>query len=133
MYKDDLIDPEDDILKSIFSGYANQEELSQDAKGEIFKKIAIQKESRLHRRQLLNFVLVIAVISILFIGMLASLIYFFEIDYTRFFTLFKSIDFKSYLNITPQWSSLWMIIIGINTLLLLSLYTFLQHKIEKHA
>ena len=133
MYKDNLIDPEDDILKSIFSGYTDQEELSQDAKGEIFKKIAIQKESRLHRRQLLNFVLVIAVISILFIGMLASLIYFFEIDYTRFFTLFKSIDFKSYLNITPQWSSLWMIIIGINALLLLSLYTFLQYKIEKHA
>ena len=133
MYKDNLIDPEDDILKSIFFEYANREELSQNAKGEIFKKIAIQKENKIREKQLLGLASVIAGISILFIGMLAGLIYFFEIDYTRFFTLFKSIDFKSHLDITPQWSSLWMIIIGINTLLLLSLYTFLQYKIEKHA
>ena len=133
MYKDDIIDRDDDLLKDIFSGYANQEGLSPDAKREIFKKIAIQKESRLHRRQLLNLVSIIAGISMLFIGMLAGLIYFFEIDYSRFFDLFRSINIRPYLDITPQWSSLWMIIIGINTLLLLSLYTFLQYKIEKHA
>ena len=132
MYKNDIIDRDDDLLKDIFFGYPDQEELSQDAKTEILKKIATQKESRFHKRQLLNLVSVIAGISILFIGMLAGLIYFFEIDYIRFFSLFESIDFKSYLNITPQWSSPWMIIIGINTLLLLSLYTFLQYKIEKH-
>jgi len=131
MYNDDMITNEDEILKGIFSGYADHEKLPQDAKGEIFKKIATQKEDRLHRRQLLNLVLVVSGISILFIGMLAALIYFFEIDYTRFFALFKSINMKSYMDITPQWSSLWMIIIGINTLLLLSLYTFLQSKIEK--
>ena len=131
MYKeDDMIGPDEEILMDIFSGYADQEELSPDAKGEIFNKIANQKEIRDRRRQSLILVSTIAGISILFIGMLVALIYFFKIDYTRVFSLFESINIRSHIDITPKWSSLW-IIMGINILLLLSLYTFLQQKIEK--